>query len=382
MTRGYRKVNYKFYYSKRNQVILLSVLVVLFYVFLTYGYGLLNTTLKINTDLAVRPDRDIRIISVIGPTYTNGAYETSSYEYSHDFFAITGVLPNNNSTIEYTLVVENRTDVDKELDSIVPNVSASGINHELVNFQVGDEIPAHETVQITIRFTRDNKVGSTNFRYELVFVFDNAYVDITPPTITFDPEATDSWTNQDISVLLTATDDRTVTTFKYCISNSTCTPNIDIENNEINLTLQEGQHVICALAIDNAKTPHTTSVCTSEYKIDKSAPTMSISGNTQEWTKDKTLVITATDSLSGLAPQAYSFDNGLNWQANNSKVITTNGTYTLKVRDNLGHVTTQTIEITYIIDPHANITHYDNNLGYTTCDTVQCALDELYDIYK
>ncbi len=27
---------------------------------------------------------------------------------------------------------------------------------------------------------------------------------------------------------------------------------------------------------------------------------------------------------------------------------------------------------------HARYTHYDNSLGYTECETVQCALDELY----
>ena len=111
MARKYKKLNYRLYYSKRNQVILLSLLVILFLTFITYGYGLLNTVLSINTDFAVRPERDIRIVSIIGPNYTNGAYETTEYQYSHDFFAITGVLPNTDSTIEYTLIVENKTDV-------------------------------------------------------------------------------------------------------------------------------------------------------------------------------------------------------------------------------------------------------------------------------
>ena len=88
-------------------------------------------------------------------------------------------------------------------------------------------------------------------------------------------------------------------------------------------------------------------------KIDNQAPTIkSITGNPTQWTKDKvTLTVNAEDSLSGLATEAYSFDNGQTWQKENTKTYTKNTQgIIIKVRDAIGNVVTyKTIDINNIL---------------------------------
>ena len=88
-------------------------------------------------------------------------------------------------------------------------------------------------------------------------------------------------------------------------------------------------------------------------KIDNQLPTIkNITGNPTQWTKDKvTLTVNAEDSLSGLATEAYSFDNGQTWQKENTKTYTENTQgIIIKVRDAVGNVATyKTIDINNIL---------------------------------
>ena len=88
-------------------------------------------------------------------------------------------------------------------------------------------------------------------------------------------------------------------------------------------------------------------------KIDNQLPTIkNITGNPTQWTKDKvTLTVNAEDSLSGLATEAYSFDNGQTWQKENTKTYTKNTQgIIIKVRDAVGNVATyKTIDINNIL---------------------------------
>ena len=87
-------------------------------------------------------------------------------------------------------------------------------------------------------------------------------------------------------------------------------------------------------------------------KIDNQAPTIkNVTGN-EKWTKDKViLTVNAEDSLSGLATEAYSFDNGQTWQKENTKTYTENTQgIIIKVRDAVGNVATyKTIDINNIL---------------------------------
>ena len=78
-------------------------------------------------------------------------------------------------------------------------------------------------------------------------------------------------------------------------------------------------------------------------KIDKTAPTISkVALSSTSWTNGSVKVtVTASDSASGLAAKAYSFDNGSTWQANNYKSFSSNtSTINIKVRDAVGNIAT------------------------------------------
>ena len=83
--------------------------------------------------------------------------------------------------------------------------------------------------------------------------------------------------------------------------------------------------------------------------IDDEAPIVNITVNPTGWTKENvTLTVNASDNLSGLPVNAYSFDGGTTWQAENTKIYTenTNG-LVIKVKDNLDNIATvDTINIT------------------------------------
>ena len=101
---------------------------------------------------------------------------------------------------------------------------------------------------------------------------------------------------------------------------------------------------------DGTNSLESTTITLSQF--DHTAPTISgVSGNPSDWTnKDVTLTVNATDSQSGLADAAYSFDGGATWQASASKTYTsnTNG-IVIKVRDKVGNISTHsTINITKI----------------------------------
>ena len=380
MRKRFKKLSYRFYYSRRNQTIVFSICVLLFYLLLSSGYGLLNTTFGISTNMAIRPNKDIRIISVEGPMLNNGGSETSGYQYNHDSFTTTINLPKDNSSVEYILSIQNASNVDKEIKNIYEQTRTDGIKYEILDFNiVEDKIEAGTTKEITIRFTKEEGTSTINFIDEILFLFDDAFIDIVPPVIKYTPEPDGNWgTNNNVSI--EATDETELVEFKYCVDTKECEPDIAPTNNKIDLIINEGEYYICAYAKDNAKVAHEVIECRI-YKVDRSAPTFEVNGNTTEIALKRNITIIATDSLSGLSSIAYSFDNGISWQSSSSKEITENGEYILKVRDSVGNIEQKTIQVSGLVKPHANITYYNNELGYTDCDTVQCSLDELYGLY-
>jgi len=363
MRRNFKKTKYSLYYSNRNQGILLGLLVFVFFFTLSTGYGLLNTTFGISTDFAVRPNRDIRIMNIGTPAYTNGAYETSEAYYSHNELNIVGVLPNSNSTIEYILIVTNSSDVDKTLDDLSYTFNISGYDIELPSFQVGDEIPAGESIELKVKLKRGSSVSNTTFNAELDFAFGDAYVDITPPTIIFDPVATNSWLKDDTVVKLSATDDRTINSFKYCTTNdgTECVPEIDGEVSGVDITLSEGKNVICATAIDNYKIPNTTTKCSEKYLIDKTAPVISVGGNTSnyevtiyntgdnysEWmTKSELETLGKSTNDAGIESKVqYGYQEVQTWSNNYGTTMPSDGYYTSKTQYKLTYSNSNALEI-------------------------------------
>jgi len=76
---------------------------------------------------------------------------------------------------------------------------------------------------------------------------------------------------------------------------------------------------------------------------DKTNPTFdySITPNIEEWSKNKILIINATDDIA-LAEKPYSFDNGNTWQISNQYLLNNNASVSCKVKDRAGNETEAT----------------------------------------
>ena len=112
--------------------------------------------------------------------------------------------------------------------------------------------------------------------------------------------------------------------------------------------LQNGSVIFVRLNDGNNATEYAT------YNInDIREPLISnVTKSTENWTKDSVAItVNATDSESGLANQAYSFDGGTTWQSSNTKTYTENTTgIVIKVKDKAENITeySQTLSISNI----------------------------------
>ena len=168
-------------------------------------------------------------------------------------------------------------------------------------------------------------------------------VDQIKPTVKITGNPT-SWTNKDVTLTITASDAESgLHSMPYSFDGGKTWSDTDTKvftkNQVVNIQVR-----------DKVGNIYETSVTIS--KIDKILPTVDITGNPADWTKnDVTLTITASDAESGLntAQGAYSFDGGTTWSNTTSKVYTknTNGII-IKVRDVAGNITTNTLNITKI----------------------------------
>ncbi len=169
------------------------------------------------------------------------------------------------------------------------------------------------------------------FRPYAVITYTN---DTTKPVISKVTASTSAWTNENVTLTVTASDN-VYGIYRYSFidgdgwrktNNKTFS-----ENGTIQIRVKDYAGNISnryTYVIDN---------------IDKTAPTISkVALSTTNWTNGSVKVtVTASDGASGLAAKAYSFDNGSTWQANNYKSFSSNtSTINIKVRDALGNIAT------------------------------------------
>ena len=81
--------------------------------------------------------------------------------------------------------------------------------------------------------------------------------------------------------------------------------------------------------------------------LDTIKPTCTITEDDASWTKQKTLIVTAEDSGSGVSPSGYSFDNST-FDSVTVKTVIENGTYKAYVKDNVGNLGECSITVTKI----------------------------------
>lgn len=86
------------------------------------------------------------------------------------------------------------------------------------------------------------------------------------------------------------------------------------------------------------------------YKNDATAPTISETAYTPKtWTNGNvTVTVKASDSDSGLATKAYSFDSGKTWQSSNKYTVSKNQTLQIWVKDKAGNIKKTSLKIAII----------------------------------
>ncbi len=154
--------------------------------------------------------------------------------------------------------------------------------------------------------------------------------------ITITPSITE-WTNKNVRLTVTGTG---ISQYKFDSGSYSTTNYKDYSGNTTaSITVKDS----------NSKTKTVTYKITN---IDKTNPVISdVSLSGTEWTdQDVSIIVTASDALSGLHSTAYSFDGGKTWQASNTLTVSENGTYNVVVRDKATNKTTwsDTINIDYI----------------------------------
>ncbi|MBS7021200.1 MAG: GBS Bsp-like repeat-containing protein, partial [Firmicutes bacterium] len=90
---------------------------------------------------------------------------------------------------------------------------------------------------------------------------------------------------------------------------------------------------------------------TRRYTFNAGVPDITVEGNTNTWTVNKTLkvIVNSSDELDS---QPYSFDGGSTWQSSNTKVFTKNQTVNIWVKDGNGGIQKKTVSITKIDDTY------------------------------
>ena len=178
-------------------------------------------------------------------------------------------------------------------------------------------------------------------------------IDKTNPTITTVDGNPSAWTNQNVTLTVTATDPASGVAY-YSFDNGSTWQTANTKSYSSNQTV----NIKVKDDVGNISTATTVTI----NKIDKTKPTISsVTGNPTSWiNQNVTLTVTATDAASGVA--YYSFDNGSTWQAANTKSYSSNQTVNIKVKDDVGNISdATTVTINKIDKTKPTISSVDGN---------------------
>ncbi len=128
-----------------------------------------------------------------------------------------------------------------------------------------------------------------------------------------------------------------VNSFKYCVTNSNCTPNINVTGTTKTIGLSNGKNnKICVSVTD--KVGNSTTKCSGNYNIDNTPPVTSMTA-TCNGSSIIVKAINYSDNLSGI--HLFYFNNGSGWVASSSNSYTytvNSANFKVKVKDWAGNV--------------------------------------------
>lgn len=203
-----------------------------------------------------------------------------------------------------------------------------------------------ETWQASPRFTVSQ---NGTYTYEIIDKAGNiasvskevTNIDKVAPTISAKVNTTDP-TNKDIEVTLTASDNVGIS--KVVNTSGVALTGTVSGSNMVYVTKEPANGTFTYTVTDTAG--NTALVKVTIANVDKSLPVIdSISKSTEDpINTDVVVTVTAHDVGLGLADKPYKFDNG-DWTDVASTTITSNGTYTVQIKDKAGNVITESYEV-------------------------------------
>ena len=163
------------YLSKRNVWFIIMLVCVSL---ISIGYAALNTTLSISGTATARAKSDIRVKNITLKSTSNHGSEVYSSRYSKDNTITSVSLPNETSTVTYTVTIHNYSNITYMLQDIQTiEDSNADITFNYSNDIIGDDIPKGEDMTFDITFTgstSENKVKTLILKY--IFVENNKYL--------------------------------------------------------------------------------------------------------------------------------------------------------------------------------------------------------------
>lgn len=145
---------------------------------ISIGYAALNTTLSISGTATARAKSDIRVKNITLKSTSNHGSEVYNSRYSKENTITSVSLPNETSTVTYTVTIHNYSNITYMLQDIQTiEDSNADITFNYSNDIIGDDIPKGEDMTFDITFTRstsENKVKTLILKY--IFVENNKYL--------------------------------------------------------------------------------------------------------------------------------------------------------------------------------------------------------------
>lgn len=294
------------------------------------------------------------------PSYTSSDVYDARYVSGNDHwyrpgdsFRVRTIGNDSNSRIMYSYLRLSSGDNDNRAQHNWNGSSGSAVNE----FSSGNftEITSGSrgTYNTTAQYTFNGRVlanaGNRTFNVQYYFR-DNAgnnngyhntgyriRTDATAPTITAN-SGSRGWDNTNATVTLTHSDAQSgIATRQFAWSTSTSTPSSWSNYSSAVTQTNNGTWYLHARAVDNVG--HVTTERFGPYRIDKTAPNGTISGNPTSWTnQDVTLSINATDSGGSGVRRIRRPDGTWVNGSSTTHTVGSNGTYTFRIEDNAGNI--------------------------------------------
>lgn len=340
--------------TKNRMYYLITMIVVCFFIMIAVGYSVLTSIVQINGTAQITSTWRVLFTKAVEHTM-DGATTTSGPTITGGTNLFVNVqLERPGSQAIYDVTVENQG----TMDAVVKEIR--GVQ------EMNEKAPLEIQVAVDGIITGEELSAGEKKEFQLI--------------VTWDPNA--ELTSENVSKEITISIDfaqktESATTFQLKMPTYTLDQPNDVWSSEKNVTMiyPEGDNLLYQYSQDGGKSwlVSPSRVFTLKYlqagslyirvtdgvsslttplilieKVDHDVPEVSISGNLDSWATFKVISIVATDSISGLAPEPYSWDGGLTWSNMDSQRIVENQTLDIRVKDNAGNITRREVEITKI----------------------------------